>query len=1193
MLALQKIKNRIKKSKKLKFFILSILYLIEKKVQTAKIYFYLGRTEAFFSNHEKAEYFYKKVISIDHSQWKYYAYLSKNLEDQKKWWQVIEPSKQAIALNKTNIELYLRLEKALEKMNRFEEAIEINKILIGLIPESIENYYRLGLLLEKIEDKLQAKKAYEKVIKLDTKYNSAELGIGIFHEQKGLWPEALNAYKEQIKIKSESALLNYKLGLAYDRTYDWSNAQICMEQSLKIDPTSSHIYFRLGLVYEREHKYEKAAYNYLRAIENEGAKPYLCYRLGYCLNQQGKAEEANNAFQKIETNIEYYSKYNFKNIDYEKNEQNCFNSLGNPDAYFKLGVDNELSQDYISAEKYYELALEREETFQPYLYYRLGCVQNKQKKYIKANESFLNQRVNQAAHGLSEATYFKNRIFKRKVNYTEYYERYKLDKKSILYESYHGQSMSCNPLAIFNYIYEDSRFKDFKHIWVLNDESKIPLKYKDKENIVFIRRNTDLYMRYLAKVKYLINNVTFPEYFIRKESQAYLNTWHGTPIKFLGKDIKDEFMSHKNVTRNFLHTTHLIQPNAFTTDVMLKQYEIEGIYTGLIAKTGYPRQDIMINHSLDDVKNLKNSLGIEDGKTVVLYAPTWRGAHGKAQFNTKKLVEDIRGIQQIENVHFLFRGHHMIEGLLSNLGIESSIVSSDIDTNQLLSLVDILVTDYSSIAFDFLPLNKPIIYYAYDLEEYKKERGLYFVLEDISEDVCYTSSELISSIKKNLFNGVISKKQEIVCEKLCPYDDGKASKRVVDFFFFNQQDSLDMVNAVKKKSLLFYGGPFIPNGITTSFVNLLNHIDTKKYNITVVVEPKFINNFKDRLEQISKINANINFIARVGSSQINLEEKWILDKFNSQMRFYSLEMKEIYLKVFKREFRRIFGYGKYDAIINFEGYNTFWQAVFGIKLAEKHINTIYLHNNMYGEWQTRFPYLKKNFVLYNEYDNLISVSEQTMLLNKDNLSTIYGIGSNKFNYADNIQNPEDIIFKSNQDLENYMDEKIFEDTKVFINIARLSPEKDQEKLIKAFAKVVKKHSEARLINLGSGPLELDLTNLIKQLKIEDKVFLLGQRFNPYPYLRKSDCFVLSSNHEGQPMTLFEALILEKPIIATNITGNRSVLEGRPGLLVDNTENGLTKGMLDFLEGSYKTEQTFNYKEYNVNAIEMFYNKVCS
>ena len=981
-----------------------------------------------------------------------------------------------------------------------------------------------------------------------------------------------------------------------------------MQHAISLDTLDDYMYYRLGCVYERTHEYSKAVDNYILAIKKEEKfNNYWRYRLAYSLYKSGDFQKSTEAFKRVQEGSEYFQTYSLEDETlYEKStlitlsksdikrktqelEDRLSRDSTDAKLFYKLALLYEIDGNYEEAQKNYILALQREDSFKAYWYYRLGFVQSMQAKYEEACESFLQQRVLQEVHGVVETPYHKNFALRKIINYTEYYEHYELDESMILYESYHGASISCNPFAIFKTLLNDSRFSKFKHIWVIKDESKIPNEFKTNRNIIFIKRESDSYMRYLAKAKYLINNVTFSDYFIRKESQVYLNTWHGTPIKFLGKDIKDGFMAHKNVTRNFLQASHLIEPNEFTTDILIKRYAIEGIVNATIKHTGYPRQDLMLNYSDAEKKRLKKRLNIKEGSKVVLYAPTWRGLHSGAVFNTSKLVDDIQKIKSVSGSSFLFRGHHMVEDLLVDVRIKDSIVPSDIDTNSLLSIVDILITDYSSIAFDFMALQRPIIYYAYDIDEYKKERGLYFPLEDISDDICFSSQELKLLIEKNIVSDTLSKKQINAQKKFCSYDDSKATQRVVDLLFFNEQKS---VEKPAKKSLLFYGGPFIANGVTSSFINLLNQIDSSKYIVSVVVEPHLMSNFKERMEQVSRVNPEINLIARVGRVLMTLEEKWNVDKFNLHRELPHEKMQELHTKAFKREFRRIFGDAKFDYIINFEGYNVFWQAILGAKQNEEQHNTSYLHSNMYGEWKLRFPYLEKNFRLYRNYDHLVSVSEQTKMLNMDSLSELFDIDKEKFIYCDNVQNPEDLLKKAQKELDNVKYEPIFKDTKVFINIARLSPEKDQEKLIRAFEHVVQKHPQARLVNLGSGPLEHTLKLLIKELKLEEKVYLLGQRFNPYPYLKKSDCFILSSNHEGQPMTLFEAMILKKPVIATNIVGNRSVLEGRGGLLVDNSKEGLESGMLDFLEGRYIEERVFDYKEYNTMALNMFYEKVC-
>jgi len=278
-------------------------------------------------------------------------------------------------------------------------------------------------------------------------------------------------------------------------------------------------------------------------------------------------------------------------------------------------------------------------------------------------------------------------------------------------------------------------------------------------------------------------------------------------------------------------------------------------------------------------------------------------------------------------------------------------------------------------------------------------------------------------------------------------------------------------------------------------------------------------------------------------------------------------------------------------LINFEGYSIFWVALFAMENNDVEHNALYLHSDMYGEWSVRFPSLEKNFRLYRLYDALVSVSEKTMEHNRVHLSGLFGLRKEQFTYSHNVQDSKDIFARANEPLEPEEDHRIFEDSIIFINISRLSPEKDQEKLIRAFKKVADKYSQSKLIIIGQGALQHSLEVLIEVLSLTGKVLLLGQKYNPMPYLKRSDCFVLSSNHEGQPMTLFEALILKKPIIATDIAGNRSVLEGRPGHLVENSEEGLAQGMLDFLEGKYKHDKKFDHEAYNREALKMFYEKV--
>src|SRR5690606_7105570 len=361
------------------------------------------------------------------------------------------------------------------------------------------------------------------------------------------------------------------------------------------------------------------------------------------------------------------------------------------------------------------------------------------------------------------------------------------------------------------------------------------------------------------------------------------------------------------------------------------------------------------------------------------------------------------------------------------------------------------------------------------------------------------------------------------------HEDGRATERVIDFFF-NDNPALTLeYRTSDKPAVIMAGGSFLPNGITTSFINLVNHIDRESIDVVVALSPNSMELTPSSIGQFRKLPGDIIAVPRYGKLSIPLEEQ-LLKKRHDAGKDLGGEAAAIMQRVYRREFSRIFGFKDYAAAVSFAGYDTFWTAV----LVENGLpfrKVVYLHTDMYAEHVTKYPELERMFRLYGMADQLISVSDRTNELNKDNLSPRYGLPEDKFQFCDNLSNPEEIIARSQESLEQASAETLFEgDGPVFINLAPLSVEKDHEKLIRAFARFRLDNPSARLLILGSGPLEHHLHQVVRETGVEDCVHLLGYRKNPYPYLRKANCFVLSSNHEGQPMTLLEALVLDKPIV---------------------------------------------------------------
>src|SRR5690606_13267081 len=170
------------------------------------------------------------------------------------------------------------------------------------------------------------------------------------------------------------------------------------------------------------------------------------------------------------------------------------------------------------------------------------------------------------------------------------------------------------------------------------------------------------YLQALATCAYLVNNSTFPSYYLAKEGQIYVNTWHGTPLKKMGYDIAGDPSNSQNVVRNFLSTDYILSPNSHTTNIFLDSYKLDGLYTGEIVEEGYPRIDFTVNGSPQAVCEQLREIGLtlDSGKKTVLYAPTWKGTDiGKVNDDVLQIHADMQTLVKRvgDQYNFLIKVH--------------------------------------------------------------------------------------------------------------------------------------------------------------------------------------------------------------------------------------------------------------------------------------------------------------------------------------------------------------------------------------------------------------------------------------------------------------------------------------------------------------------------------------------------------
>lgn len=1165
--------------------------------KAGKLFFTLKRWGA-------AEKAYRVAIDQNPREAKYYYALAKSLKSQNKTWQVIEALSVGVELT-NKADWYYWLGKEQRLLKQFDKAEKSYLRAVSLSSKKAEWYYELGLVQEELGNISGANISYKKAIQYDSNLKAKEYGIGVFHQKNELWLKAATSYELQIEeSKSFNPELFYKTGFAYDRCFLWEKAVKFYRLAILLDKDQAGWLYRLGFALERNGQYSEAVSIYKEAVVSSAQyKPYWYYRLGFVLYLLGEYKEACTFFLNIKSNgskayQEMSSRLNNQDNKiigdyiYELKQQSLDDlkeitllNATSANSCYRLYVEYKDINDIDSALYFLKKAIARSENHNSDWYYEQALLFMLKDKYKEAATSFVNSRLFKFADGVNINPYLKNKARKIVMQYTEAIEFLPIEENTIMYESFGGTSISCNPYAIFKEIIESEEFNNWTHIWVLDDVSKLPEKYRNKDNIIICSRDSDNYIRSLATTKYLINNSTFPTYFQRRDGQKYLNTWHGTPLKTLGKAMRGRFMEHKNGTRNFLQATHLISPNPHTTEVMIHDFDIYNIFSGKLAEIGYPRVDLTFNKSDELEKELRERLGIKNNEPIVLYAPTWRGTHGGIELDHEKLISDLYQLEKLP-CQLLFRGHALIQDKIKSMNLPIKVVPNEIDTNELLSVIDILVTDYSSIFFDFICTRKPIVLYCYDEEEYVDNRGLYFDIESMPVISVKTVHELYSTLKdilnKNVSHDFYPQNTDLIFDQ---YDDGQATRRAIDFFFKDQTTNLVPTSShIPKENILFFGGPFMPNGITSSLLNLLEAIDKDRYHITLLIDPNGIDGFPERMSLFSKLSKDIQVIPRVGLMSMTAEDKWIIDHVHRVNHFNSLNLKDRYYLAHSREYHRILGDSKFEAVINFEGYHKFWVALLASANVIK--KSIYLHNEMYAEWREKFPYLELVFNSYNYHSNIVSVSETLNRTNRDSLHDFCSDQS-KFIAIPNLINPELIKLKSEQAVDNEILTWIDSDSILFITIGRMSIEKDQQKLIRSFTKASKQYPNIQLIVIGDGPLRGELERLSMDLNIDNKIMFTGILDNPFPLLKIANCFILSSNHEGQPMTLLEALTLNKQIIATDIVGNRGVLEQYGGKLVENSIDGITNGIVSYMQGD-RSQVLFSSEEYKEEALQHFY-----
>lgn len=353
-----------------------------------------------------------------------------------------------------------------------------------------------------------------------------------------------------------------------------------------------------------------------------------------------------------------------------------------------------------------------------------------------------------------------------------------IKKHSAIFESYWATKNDCNPYALYEWI--DSNHPEWSCVVPVRD-LRVQVNGKAKKVLYQSLR----YNYEIARAKILVNNVNFPYWYRKRSHQVEIQTMHGTPLKTLGLDVKSDFPTQESIDQ-FIEKCnrwdYLVVQGKACEDITKRCY----LFNRKFLETGYPRNDeLFARNTNEEIRQLKISLGLDPNKKFVLYAPTWRI---KNRFDLKLDMTEMCN-RLGEEYQFGLRVHHLAQAGFDSSKLDPRIIdlTNAPSITELYLVSDVLITDYSSVMFDYAVLpGRQMLFFPYDLDVYRDElRGFNIDLEtEAPGPLLYSTEEIISAIE-NLEATKLNNRDlyDRFVKKYIEFEQGTASEQIYNAVF--------------------------------------------------------------------------------------------------------------------------------------------------------------------------------------------------------------------------------------------------------------------------------------------------------------------------------------------------------------------------------------------------------------------------
>lgn len=349
-------------------------------------------------------------------------------------------------------------------------------------------------------------------------------------------------------------------------------------------------------------------------------------------------------------------------------------------------------------------------------------------------------------------------------------------------ESFHGKHCNDSPRAIYNELSQ-------RGISCVFGANKHYIDRFEKEGVPYVVRFSKQWYQAVACAAVWVTNTRTKTWIEKSPWTYYLNTWHGTPLKKLGLDIDDVNISgqtteeyHDSVKEECALWNQLIVPSDYAATCFQSAFHLK---EDQCLPIGYPRNDQLVQTTNEKKERLKRQFGLNNDDQIILYAPTWRDDLMKDGAYTFEFPFDAEALLQMlpDNVHLFIRMHYLVSESFSFPSNRIHDVSNYEEMGELLQISDCLITDYSSCFFDYALLQRPIIFYMFDKEDYIQQlRGAYINVDTLPFPIITKEEELIQQLKVifSSSDAVPQQSYDAFQQKYNQYEQGNAAKQAAD-----------------------------------------------------------------------------------------------------------------------------------------------------------------------------------------------------------------------------------------------------------------------------------------------------------------------------------------------------------------------------------------------------------------------------